>query len=81
MNIAKRLVFWAGLVAAVLMIPLLTNFPWTLSDFVFAGTVLFGAATGYELTVRNMSDRKQRMVVAAGTIAMVIFIWGLAVAD
>lgn len=79
-NTAKRLVVWVGFVTGVLMIPLLANAPWTGSDFVFAGVVLFGAALGYELATRNM-DSKKRIIVGAGVAAMVLFIWALAVAD
>lgn len=80
-NTTKGLMVWAGLVTGMLMIPLALNFPWTGSDFVFAGSVLFGAAAGYELTVESMNEPKQRMVVAVGTAMIVLFVWRLAVAD
>lgn len=80
-NTTKRLSLWALLVGAILMIPLLANFPWTGGDYIFAGTVLFGAALGFELATKNIKDSKDRLFVAAATVGMIIVIWGLAVAD
>lgn len=80
-KLTKRLAIWALLVTGLLMIPLLGNAPWTGGDFIFAGTVLFGAALGYELATRNMEDSNKRLIIAAATLAMVMFIWALAVAD
>lgn len=80
-NTAKRLMVWAGVVAGVLMIPLVANAPWTGRDFVFAGGVLFGAALGYELATQNIKNSKHQIIIGAGTVAMVLFVWALAVAD
>jgi hypothetical protein len=80
-NTVKRLLAWAGFVTTVLMIPFLTNMPWTGSDFIFAGAVLFGAALGYELATSSMKDATSRLFVGAAVVAMVLFIWALAVAD
>jgi hypothetical protein len=78
-NSTKRLSIWACVVAAILMIPYVAKFPWTGSDFVFAGVVLFGCASVYELTTRNMKDRNDRIMVAIAVLTVLIFIWGLAV--
>ena len=78
-NIVKRLGVWAGIVAAILMIPLLTNAPWTTGDFVFAGVVLFGAASAYEFATRNVADKHRRMAVAAAVLFVVMLIWAWAV--
>lgn len=80
-NTAKRLIFWAGVVTAVLTIPLAANFPWTASDFVFAGSVLFSAGLGYELATMNMDNPHHRLLLGVGVTAIVMFIWALAVAD
>jgi cation transport ATPase len=79
-NIYKRLSLWALIVAAVLSIPYLAKFPWTMSDFVFAGVVLFGAATVYELTTKNLRNKTHRIAVGIGVATVIFFIWGLAVA-
>ena len=79
-DIQKRLSVWAALVAAVLMIPLVGRFPWTIGDYVFACVVLFGAATAYELTTKNMANRNHRLLVGAAAVVMVMLIWVWAVA-
>ena len=66
---------------AVQMIPFLAKAPWTFGDYVFATVVLFGSATVYELTTRNMKNKQNRLIVGIAVITVVIFIWGLAIAD
>ncbi len=78
-NIKKRLTIWAGIVAAILMIPLLAKAPWTGSDFVFGAIVLYGSATLYELATVHMKDRNHRIITGLAVLMIVIFIWGLAV--
>jgi hypothetical protein len=80
-NTVKRLGVWALFVAAVLSIPLLAKFPWTASDFLLAGSVLFGAALGFELATKNTRDTNARVIIGGATIIMVLFIWALAVVD
>lgn len=77
----KRLTCWAALVAAILMIPLVTKAPWTGGDYVFAGVVLFGAASVYELSTRAMRDPKRRFAVGAVVLIFVLGIWAAAVAS
>lgn len=78
-SMTKRLSIWAAIVAAILMIPFVTKAPWTGSDYVFAGTVLFGAASIYEFTTRKMTNPNHRIIVGITVITVLIFIWGLAV--
>ena len=77
-NTPKRLAIWAAIVAAILMIPLLAKFPWTGSDFIFAGVMLFGSATVYEFATRNMKNSTHRVLVALAVLLVLGFIWGLA---
>ncbi len=79
-NTTKRLGMWAALVASILMLPLLANAPWTISDFIFAGVVLFGSASVYEFTTKNMNNKTHRMVVGIGVLTVVLLIWAWAVA-
>lgn len=79
-NTAKRLSTWAAIVAAILAIPLLARAPWTGSDFVFAGVVLFGSATVYEFATRNTRSTTRRLAVGAAVLAIVVLIWAWAVA-
>ena len=73
---ARRLSVWAIVVAALLMIPLLANAPWTRGDFVFGAIALFGAATVYELVTPHMSDKRHR--IAVGVAVLVAIALGIA---
>jgi Kef-type K+ transport system membrane component KefB len=75
----KRVSVWALVVAAVLMIPYLGKFPWTTGDFVFAGAVLFSAATTYEVITSQLKNRNHRIAVGLAVAMVVILIWGWAV--
>jgi hypothetical protein len=77
----KRLSTWALIVVGIQMIPLLLRAPWTFGDYVFATVVLFGSASLFEYTTRNMRDTSHRIIVGIAVLTVVIFIWGLAVAD
>lgn len=79
-NIIKRLSVWAVVVVAILMIPFVANAPWTGSDFVFAGVVLFVLATIYELATRNMTNPKHRAIVAAIVLFMLVLVQAWAAA-
>lgn len=70
---------WAVVVAAVLMIPVVTHAPWTGSDFVFAGVILFGATTSYEVIAHKMRTPGGRRMVGAVIAFMVLAIWAWAV--
>ena len=71
---------WAAMVTVVLAIPFLLKFPWTLGDYIFAGVVLFGSATVYELAIRNVKNKNHRYAIGIAVAMVVILIWGWAVA-
>jgi len=75
---AKRLCIWATVVALVLMIPLLTNAPWTGSDYIFAGIVLSICATVYVFATRNSNNVKRKAVVGAGVLFFIFLVMGWA---
>lgn len=79
-TIQKRLVAWALVVAAILSIPLLAQWPWTISDFIFAGVVLFGSATVYELASQKVTNSAYRIAIGVAVAAAVVLIWAWAVA-
>ena len=79
-NTPKRLTIWALVVAGILTIPYVAKFPWTEGDFIFAGVVLFGSATTYELVTKNMTDKRNRMVVGILAAGFVVAVWAWAVA-
>lgn len=77
-NMTKKLGIWALVVAGILMIPLLTQAPWSAGDFIFAGIVLFILATIYEFTTRNMTSLKQKLLVGIILLGVIILIVGWA---
>jgi Kef-type K+ transport system membrane component KefB len=76
----KRLLIWAFIVAGVLMVPLLSHAPWTGSDFVFAGIVLFSSAALYEFSADKIKNRNGRIVIGIAVALLVLAIWAWAVA-
>lgn len=79
-NLTKRLSVWAIVVALILMIPLVAmqftmEVNWTLFDFVFMGTLLFGAGSTYELVARKMSNGAYRVAVGVAVVAAVLLVW------
>ncbi len=79
-NVKKRLSVWAIVVAGVLMIPFLGKLPWTRGDFVFAGVVLFGLATIYEVSTKNMNNKMHRIAVGVAVAALLILVQAWAAA-
>ncbi|HEX8227077.1 MAG TPA: hypothetical protein VF572_04390 [Candidatus Saccharimonadales bacterium] len=77
-NIAKRLVSWAMVIAAVLLLPFATHAPWTGSDYVFAGIVLSVLAVLYELITKNMTQRRHRIFAGLGVLLIIFLIMGWA---
>jgi hypothetical protein len=70
---------WA-VAALVLLAPLVAmqfteEVNWTLSDFIFAGVLLFGALGLYEVTVRKTGNTVYRAGVGAGLAAAVLLLW------
>jgi len=84
-NITKTLMVWAVVVALVLLIPLVltirdggvegVGWNWTFFDFVFMGTLLFGAGLVYELVARKMSNGAYRAAVGLAVVTSVLLVW------
>lgn len=60
--------------AAILLIPLLGRWPWTLSDFIIMGILIFGTGLAYELIVKKVG-KKHRVVIALVLLATFLLIW------
>jgi len=78
-NITRRLIVWAVVVALILLIPLVamqftSEVNWTLSDFVFAGVLLFGAGLTYELA-RKAGGIAYRAAVGVALAAAFLLVW------
>ena len=76
----KNIFYMAIATACILMIPLVAmqfsdEVKWTLFDFIFAGTILFGSGLTYELIVRKRLNSSYRIAVAIGVATGLILIW------
>ena len=79
-NITRRLIVWAVVVALILLIPLVamqftSEVNWTLSDFVFAGILLFGTGLTYELVARKAGGIAYRAAVGVALAAAFLLVW------
>jgi hypothetical protein len=77
-NMPKRLGVSAVIVALVLMIPFVTNAPWTGSDYLFAGIVLSLCALVYVFATKNMPSRRSKALVAAAILLFIFLVIGWA---
>jgi hypothetical protein len=78
-NITRRLIVWAVVVALILLIPLVamqftSEVNWTLSDFVFAGVLLFGTGLTYELA-RKAGGIAYGAAVGVALAAAFLLVW------
>ncbi len=69
-----RILGWGGL-AVLLSLPLILRFPWTLSDFIFAGVILGGAGLVIELIVWASSSLTYRLGGLLALLACVGLVW------
>lgn len=69
-----RIAGWSA-VAIALLIPRLANFPWTLSDYVFAAVVLGGAGLVLEGVARVSRDIAYRLGAFVAIGACVLLVW------
>jgi hypothetical protein len=75
-----RMAAWAAVVALILCVPLVAmqlsdEWNWDLFDFVFAGTVLFGAALTYELVATKGGTTAYRAAVGVAVATAVVLVW------
>ncbi len=77
---SRRLTVLAAVVALILMIPLIAmqisdEWNWDLFDFVFAGTLLFGAGLTYELVANKGGTAAYRSAVGLAVATALILVW------
>jgi hypothetical protein len=63
------------IVLLLLLVPLLGKWPWTLSDFVIMGMLLFGVGLIYELVVRKIGNKTRRIVFGVLLALAFLLIW------
>ena len=77
----RRLMVWAGVVALVLLMPLVAiqfteEVNWSLFDFAYMGALLFGTGLAYELLVRKAENIPgYRAAVGVAVVAAFLLVW------
>lgn len=79
-NIPKAITYPAIATAALLMIPLIAmqfseDVVWTLSDFIFAGIMIFGTGITYTLVTRKSEEVAYRVAVGFALFTGLFLIW------
>ncbi|MDP2629715.1 MAG: hypothetical protein Q8P45_03395 [Candidatus Harrisonbacteria bacterium] len=79
-NTTKRLSVWAGVVALILLLPLVAmqftdEANWSLSDFIFMGAALFGLGLAYELIARRSEKTVYRVAFGLGLAGAFLLFW------
>jgi len=59
----------------LLLIPLIFQFPWTLSDFVIGGFLLFVLGLGIELVRSKVQNKNKRYALLALVLFTFVLIW------
>jgi hypothetical protein len=76
----KNIIRIALVTAFLLLLPLLAmqftdEVDWNLSDFIVAGTLLFGAGLTYELIARKAGNRAYRAAIGVAVAAALLLTW------
>jgi hypothetical protein len=74
-NLTKHIGYTALVTAGLLLIPLLGNWPWTSSDFVIMGVLIFGTGIVISLIVRFAKTKKSRIIVSGIVILLFLLTW------
>lgn len=69
-----RIAAWIA-AALLLLLPLVAGAPWTASDFVFAGVLLFGSLGAYEVVARMKGDNAYRAGAGVAIAAVFPLVW------
>lgn len=72
-GIPWRMIGW-GTAALLLLLPLVTNAPWTLSDFIFMGLLMASVGLGLELAVRK-GNAAYRAAAGVALAAGFLLVW------
>ena len=76
----KRLLVWAGIVALLLLIPLIamqftSEVNWDFTDFAIMGAVLFGIGFAYELIAGRFVNTVYRTAFGVGLLGAFLLFW------
>jgi hypothetical protein len=71
----KRLIGIFVAVAALLLIPVLSRFPWSRFDFIVAGVLLLGTGLGIEVALRLITKFEYRIAAVVGLFLVLFLVW------
>lgn len=74
-NLPKHIGYAAIVTIGLLLIPLLANFPWTLSDFVIGGVLIFATGVVISLVVRFARTKKSRIIIGGIVLFLFLLTW------
>lgn len=72
---SKNILYIGVATAVILLIPFFTKAPWTSSDYIIAGLLLFGTGFILELVTSILPNKKNKLVAGAIIIALALYIW------
>ena len=68
----NKIFLWIALATGILLLaPLTMQFNWTMSDYIVAGTLLFGAGSIFVLVARHFPKHR----IAAGIVVAIGLFW------
>lgn len=73
MNTQRKII--AIVIAAILAVPALFDFPWTGSDFVVAAILLLSTGISFDVVSRRFTNHNKRIAVSAIILLTAIYIW------
>jgi hypothetical protein len=59
----------------MLLIPFVGRWPWTLSDFITAGVLMFGTGLTYLLLSTRIRERKNRIILGVALVFVFLLVW------
>lgn len=69
-----RIAAWVA-ATLLLLLPWVAGAPWTVSDFIFAGILLFGSLGAYEVAARMTGDKAYRAGAGVAIAAAFLLTW------
>jgi hypothetical protein len=71
----KRLIYTALATGLLLLVPVVGEWPWTRSDFLIAGALLFSTGLAFELLTRKGGNTTYRLAVSLALGAALLLTW------
>jgi hypothetical protein len=71
----KNIFRFAIATALLLLVPLIARWPWSLSDFIVAGALLFGSGVVFELVANRIANTTYRIAVGLAVASALILVW------